>query len=164
MELSIVIPVFNERENLRPLYQSLKEALKPWSATSEILFVDDGSIDGSTQELRELAQSDPTVQVLEFVRNFGQTAAIAAGFDHARGRIIIPLDADLQNDPRDIPRIMEKLEEGYEVVSCWRRDRKDTLILRKLPSWVANWIIRPIFTTPIFERKWWVSNNTVKSF
>jgi glycosyltransferase involved in cell wall biosynthesis len=141
LELSIVIPVFNERENLRPLYQSLKEALKPWSATSEILFVDDGSIDGSTQELRELAQSDPTVQVLEFVRNFGQTAAIAAGFDHARGRIIIPLDADLQNDPRDIPRIMEKLEEGYEVVSCWRRDRKDAWLSRVLPSRLANRLI-----------------------
>ncbi len=141
MELSIVIPVFNERENLRPLYELLKEALVPWSANSEILFVDDGSIDGSTQELRELARSDPTVQVLEFVRNFGQTAAIAAGFDHARGRIIIPLDADLQNDPRDIPRIMEKLEEGFEVVSCWRRDRKDAWLSRVLPSQLANRLI-----------------------
>ena len=125
LELSIVIPVFNERDNLRPLYERLKEALKPWNTNSEILFIDDGSIDGSTQELRDLDQSDPTVQVLEFVRNFGQTAAISAGFNHAKGRIIISLDADLQNDPRDIPRIMEKLEEGYEVVSCWRRDRKD---------------------------------------
>jgi len=141
LELSIVIPVFNERENLRPLYELLKEALVPWTANSEILFVDDGSIDGSTQELRELARSDPTVQVLEFVRNFGQTAAIAAGFDHARGRIIIPLDADLQNDPRDIPRIMEKLEEGYEVVSCWRRDRKDAWLSRVLPSQLANRLI-----------------------
>ena len=141
LELSIVIPVFNERENLRPLYERLKEALKPWGDSSEILFVDDGSLDGSLQELRDLAQSDPTVRVLEFARNFGQTAAIAAGFDHARGRIIIPLDADLQNDPQDIPRIMEKLEEGYDVVSCWRRDRKDAWLSRVLPSWLANRLI-----------------------
>ena len=141
LELSIVIPVFNERENLRPLYERLKEALKPWGDSSEILFVDDGSLDGSLQELRDLAQSDPTVRVLEFARNFGQTAAIAAGFDHARGRIIIPLDADLQNDPQDISRIMEKLEEGYDVVSCWRRDRKDAWLSRVLPSWLANRLI-----------------------
>jgi glycosyltransferase involved in cell wall biosynthesis len=141
LELSIVIPVFNERDNIRPLYERLKEALQPWAASSEVLFIDDGSIDGSTQELRELAQSEPTVQVLEFVRNFGQTAAISAGFTHAKGRIIIPLDADLQNDPRDIPRIMEKLEEGYEVVSCWRRDRQDAWLSRVLPSRLANLLI-----------------------
>ncbi|MEE8348395.1 MAG: glycosyltransferase family 2 protein [Acidobacteriota bacterium] len=141
MELSIVIPVFNERENIQPLYQQLKEALAPWGDTSEILFVDDGSIDGSTQELRNLTRVDGTVRVLEFVRNFGQTAAMAAGFDHARGRIIIPLDADLQNDPRDIPRIMEKLAEGYQVVSCWRRERKDAWLSRVLPSRVANLLI-----------------------
>ena len=115
--------------------------MKPWGARSEILFVDDGSLDGSLQELRDLAQSDPTVRVLEFARNFGQTAAIAAGFDHAKGRIIIPLDADLQNDPQDIPRIMEKLEEGYDVVSCWRRDRKDPWLSRVLPSRLANRLI-----------------------
>ena len=141
MELSIVIPVFNERENLRALYEQLKQALKPWGASSEILFVDDGSLDGSVQELRYLARSDPSVRVLELARNFGQTAAIAAGFDHAKGRIIIPLDADLQNDPQDIPRIMEKLEEGYDVVSCWRRDRKDAWLSRVLPSWLANRLI-----------------------
>ena len=97
--------------------------------------------DGSTQELRRLAGLDPQVRVLEFVRNFGQTAAIAAGFDHARGQIIIPLDADLQNDPQDIPLIMEKLEEGYDVVNCWRRDRKDPWLTRIFPSRLANRLI-----------------------
>ena len=117
VELSIVIPVFNERENLQPLYERLKEALKPLGTNSEILFINDGSTDGSSQILSDLARIDSTIRILEFVRNFGQTAAISAGFDHAEGEIIIPLDADLQNDPHDISRIMEKLEEGYEVVS-----------------------------------------------
>lgn len=141
VELSIVIPVFNECENLQPLYERLKEALKPLGTNSEILFINDGSTDGSSQILSDLARIDSTIRILEFVRNFGQTAAISAGFDHAEGEIIIPLDADLQNDPHDISRIMEKLEEGYEVVSCWRKNRKDPWLSRVLPSRLANSLI-----------------------
>ncbi len=141
LELSIIIPVFNELETLEPLYDRLKQSLTPWESSCEILFINDGSSDGSSEELQRLAALDRRVRVLEFVRNFGQTAAIAAGFDYARGRIIIPLDADLQNDPQDIPRIMEKLEEGYDVVNCWRQDRKDPWLTRILPSHLANRLI-----------------------
>ena len=144
LELSIIIPVFNEVQALQPLYDQLKSSLHPWESSCEILFIDDGSSDGSAQELQRLARLDPRVRVLEFVRNFGQTAAIAAGFDHARGQIIIPLDADLQNDPQDIPLIMKKLEEGYDVVSCWRRDRKDPWLTRIFPSRMANRLISRI--------------------
>ncbi|MCZ6770298.1 MAG: glycosyltransferase family 2 protein, partial [Acidobacteria bacterium] len=144
LELSIIIPVFNEVQALQPLYDQLKSSLHPWESSCEILFIDDGSSDGSTQELQRLARLDPRVQVLEFVRNFGQTAAIAAGFDHARGQIIIPLDADLQNDPQDIPHIIEKLEEGFDVVNCWRRDRKDPWLTRIFPSRMANLLISRI--------------------
>ncbi|MFQ5929742.1 MAG: glycosyltransferase family 2 protein [Acidobacteriota bacterium] len=141
LELSIVIPVFNERENLRPLYHQLKSVLDLMATSYEILFIDDGSLDGSTEQLKSLSESDSSVSVLELVRNFGQTAAMAAGFEHAHGRIIIPLDADLQNDPQDIPRIIEKLREGYDVVSCWRKDRKDPWLTRVLPSRLANRLI-----------------------
>ena len=141
LELSIIIPVFNELETLETLYNRLKQSLTPWESSCEILFINDGSSDGSSEELQRLAALDRRVRVLEFVRNFGQTAAIAAGFDYARGRIIIPLDADLQNDPQDIPRIMEKLEEGYDVVNCWRQDRKDPWLTRILPSHLANRLI-----------------------
>ena len=141
LELSIIIPVFNELETLKPLYDRLNQSLTPWRSTCEILFINDGSTDGSSEELQRLAALDQRVRVLEFVRNFGQTAAIAAGFEYARGKIIIPLDADLQNDPQDIPRIMEKLEEGYDVVNCWRQDRKDPWLTRVLPSHLANRLI-----------------------
>lgn len=107
----------------------------------ELLFVDDGSSDGSTEVLHDLQNRDPRVRLLVLARNFGQTAAMAAGFDHARGDIIIPLDADLQNDPIDIPRILDKLDEGFDVVSCWRRDRQDSWWTRVLPSRIANWLI-----------------------
>ena len=106
--------------------------------------MDDGSRDGSFQELRTLAEEDPRVKVVQLRRNFGQTPAIAAGIDHARGEILIFLDADLQNDPADIPRLVATLEEGYDVVSGWRQDRKDALLTRKLPSWAANWLISAI--------------------
>ncbi len=141
LAISVVIPVYNERESLEALYGSLKRVLDPLGRSYEILFIDDGSQDASAAILKGLAQSDPTVRLLEFTRNFGQTAAIAAGFEHARGEVIIPLDADLQNDPSDIPRILEKLEEGYDVVSCWRKNRRDPLFTRVLPSRVANRLI-----------------------
>src|SRR5690606_13438685 len=142
--ISVVVPVFNERENLDLLYQELKATLTSLNLEFEILFVDDGSMDGSRERLQEIASTDQNVILLEFVRNFGQTAAIAAGFEHARGQIIIPLDADLQNDPADIPKILEKLDEGYDVVSCWRQQRQDPFLSRVLPSRVANWLISRI--------------------
>ena len=139
--MSVVIPVFNERESLRPLHETLKLSLDRLGRSYEVLFIDDGSLDGSTALLREIAAVDPNVRLLEFVRNFGQTAAMSAGFDHARGEIIIPLDADLQNDPEDIPRIIAELEAGSDVVSCWRKDRQDPWLTRVAPSHMANWLI-----------------------
>ena len=144
MDLSIVIPVFNERENLQPLWEAVREALEPLGLQWEVLMVDDGSLDGSTEVLAALAESNDHIRVLELARNFGQTAAIAAGFEHARGEIIIPMDADLQNDPADIAEILVTLEQGYDVVSCWRRDRQDAWLTRVVPSRLANWLISRI--------------------
>ncbi len=141
VDLSIVLPVFNERDNLEPLSQNLLRVLEGIELNYEVLFVDDGSRDGSRELLQELARSNPRFGLLTFVRNFGQTAAMAAGFEHARGQIVISLDADLQNDPEDIPRILEKLAEGYDVVSCWRKDRQDPWLTRVLPSRLANRLI-----------------------
>jgi len=150
LDISVVIPVFNERENLKPLYWSLKKVLDSLGLRYEILFVDDGSVDGSVAILGQLSQSDQRTRVIEFVRNFGQTAAIAAGFEHARGEVIIPMDADLQNDPEDIPRILEKLQEGYDVVSCWRKKRKDPWF-RVLLSRAANRLISWISGVPLHD-------------
>lgn len=141
MDLSIVIPVYNEYDSLRLLYQSICEAVSPLGLAWEVVLVDDGSRDKSVQLLEELAASDPMhVHVVELRRNFGQTAAIAAGIDHADGEIIVLMDADLQNDPADIPMMLEKLNEGYDVVSGWRKERHDTLS-RRLPSQIANRLI-----------------------
>lgn len=139
--MSIIVPVYNERSNLVDLHQGLTQVLQGLEFDYEILFIDDGSNDGGSQILAELAELDHHVLVLQFVRNFGQTAALSAGFDHARGEIIIPMDADLQNDPADIPQILDKLDEGYDVVSCWRKDRQDPWLTRILPSRAANRII-----------------------
>ncbi len=143
LDVSVVIPVFNERENLTPLYWSSKKVLDSLELRYEILFIDDGSVDGSLALLQQLSQSDQRVRVIEFVRNFGQTAALAAGFKHARGAIIIPMDADLQNDPQDIPRIINKLQEGYDVVCCWRKNRKDRwfrVFLSRAANRLSSWI------------------------
>jgi len=141
--LSIVVPVFNEAENLRPLFQAINDALDGLSY--EIIFVDDGSKDGSVEILFEISQeASNIVSVIQFRRNFGQTAAIAAGLDYSAGEIIVLLDADLQNDPADIPMLVEKIDEGYDVVSGWRVDRKDTLITRTIPSRMANWLISAV--------------------
>ncbi len=141
MDISLVIPVYNEEENLEPLYQRIKEILEPLGKEYEIIFVDDGSQDNSSQILDQLALKDPHAKVIHFRRNFGQTAALAAGFDLAQGEIVITLDADLQNDPADIPKLLGKMEDGYDVVSGWRKDRKDPYLSRILPSTVANWLI-----------------------
>src|SRR5215212_4425222 len=142
MNLSLVIPVYNEEENLPLLYDSLHQALNPLKSTWEAIFVDDGSRDGSFDVLRTFVEQDPEhIRVLSFRRNFGQTAAIAAGLDHACGEIIVLLDADMQNDPADIPMLLAKLDEGYDLVSGWRKDRKDNRLTRTLPSNLANGLI-----------------------
>jgi len=150
LDISLVIPVFNERDNLKPLYWKLKQVMDSLGLSYEILFIDDGSLDGSTAVLQQLSQSDQKTRVIEFVRNFGQTAAIAAGFKHARGEIIIPMDADLQNDPEDIPRIIDRLQEGYDVVSCWRSKRKDSWF-RVFLSRIANRLISWISGVPLHD-------------
>ncbi len=142
MYLSVVIPVYNEEENLPLLYKAVMDALGGLSQPWEMVLVDDGSKDASPQELEKLAQQDPAhVRVVLLRRNFGQTAAIAAGIDHSSGGIVVLMDADLQNDPADIPMMLEKIEEGYDVVSGWRHERKDAFITRTLPSRLANGLI-----------------------
>ena len=142
MRLSIVIPVYNEAENLPLLHQALHDALDPLDRDWEVVYVDDGSADASLTVLEETAEADAGhTCVVELRRNFGQTAAIAAGIDHADGEVIVLMDADLQNDPADIPKMLEKVDEGYDVVSGWRKSRQDTFITRTLPSRIANWLI-----------------------
>jgi glycosyltransferase involved in cell wall biosynthesis len=141
-ELSIVIPVRNEAHNVRELYQELTDVLRAWGRSYEILFVEDGSTDDTFDRLAELHRRDPRVRVIRFRRNFGQTAGFAAGFAHARGRYIVTADGDLQNDPGDIPAMVEELERGgFDIVCGWRRDRKDAFLSRRLPSTIANKII-----------------------
>ena len=140
-EISIVIPLYNEEESIPALYAALIDALDIVARSYEIIIVDDGSSDGSFPLLRQIAQQDARVRLIRLRRNFGQTAAFAAGFDTARGEVIITLDADLQNDPADIPKLMAKFDEGYDVVSGWRVDRKDRFLDRRLPSILANWLI-----------------------
>jgi dolichol-phosphate mannosyltransferase len=150
-DLSVFLPVYNEEPNLRPLHAKLDEALRTLGRTAEIIYVDDGSNDGSLEVLRGLAHVDPRVRVIALRRNYGQTAAMAAGIDNARGRVLIPMDADLQNDPADIIRLLEKLDEGYDVVSGWRKNRQDTLITRKIPSMIANHLISWIGGVPLHD-------------
>ncbi len=141
-ELSLIVPVYNERQNLPLLFEAIYATLASSGRTWEVIFVDDGSHDGSTDVLHDVFQRDPEhVRVIVFRRNFGQTAAIAAGIDHAQGDVIILLDADLQNDPADIPILLAKLDEGYDLVSGWRKNRKDNALMRTFPSRVANWLI-----------------------
>lgn len=141
MDLSIVVPVYYEENNIRPLYEALISAISPAGISFEIIMVDDGSGDRSFQIMGELAASDSRIRVIRFRRNFGQTAAMAAGFEAARGDVIVPMDGDLQNDPADIPLLLEKIREGYDVVSGWRKNRQDTFISRTLPSIIANSLI-----------------------
>ncbi|UCD49809.1 MAG: glycosyltransferase family 2 protein [Phycisphaerales bacterium] len=143
IELSVVVPLLDEQDNLRSLYEQITGALEG-RYEYEIIFIDDGSTDDSFDILRGFHDSDPRVRVLRFRRNFGQTAALSAGFEHARGRVIVALDADLQNDPADIPMLVSKLEEGYDVVSGWRKKRHDNAVTRLLPSKIANGLISRI--------------------
>src|SRR5687767_4163003 len=150
-EVSVFLPVYNEEPNLRPLHAKLDAALKSLGRSAEIVYVDDGSSDGSLKILRELANEDPRVRVVALRRNYGQTAAMAAGIDAARGKVLIPMDADLQNDPADIRRLLEKLDEGYDVVSGWRKNRKDKMVTRKIPSMIANRLISWIGGVPLHD-------------
>ena len=143
VELSIVIPVLNEADSLRALYEELVIAISR-SGNCEIIFIDDGSTDESLPTLMDIQQNDGRVRIIKLRRNFGQTAALSAGFKYARGRIIVPLDADGQNDPADIPRLVAKLETGFDIVSGWRRKRHDNTLTRTLPSRMANWVIARI--------------------
>ena len=141
VEISIVVPLYNEEENIELLCSSLKEAIKSLNRNTEIIFVDDGSTDRTFRLLSEFRRSDDFIKIIRFTRNFGQTAAMTAGFDHAAGEVIITMDGDLQNDPKDIPMLLEKMEEGYDIVSGWRVGRQDKTVSRKIPSRIANWLI-----------------------
>jgi glycosyltransferase involved in cell wall biosynthesis len=151
MSISVVVPICNELENIPPLYQQLAAVLpsigKPW----EIVFVDDGSTDGSSDRLKYLAERDERVKVVRFRRNYGQTAALQAGIQHATGDVIVTLDGDLQNDPLDIPTMVAKLNEGYDLVHGWRKLRQDKLLTRKIPSTIANWLISTVTGFPIHD-------------
>ncbi len=140
-DLSVVVPVFDEEESLPPFWQALLPVLTALGGTWETIFVNDGSVDDSAAVLDALADAEPRVKVIHFRRNFGQTAALAAGFEAARGLAVVALDADLQNDPQDIPAMLARLDEGYDVVAGWRHDRQDSALLVNLPSRVGNWLI-----------------------
>src|SRR2546429_1837284 len=150
-DISVFLPVFNEEPNLRPLHEKLNQALAQLGRSAEIIYVDDGSSDGSLDVLREIAAKDSRVRVIALRRNYGQTPAMAAGIHAARGEVLIPMDADLQNDPADIARLLEKVDEGYDVVSGWRKNRQDKLFTRKIPSMLANRMISWIGGVPLHD-------------
>jgi glycosyltransferase involved in cell wall biosynthesis len=141
VKISVVIPIYNEEENVTLLYDELTEVMKSMACSYEILFVDDGSTDSTLSILQSMQAADQRIVVVKFRRNFGQTAAMSAGFDYSSGDVIITMDGDLQNDPRDIPRFIQKIEDGFDVVTGWRHDRKDAFLNRRLPSIIANKII-----------------------
>jgi len=141
IDLSIILPVYNEEENIHELHLEITNVMTKLGKSYEIIYVDDGSSDRSFEMIAEIAKIDEKVKVIQLRRNFGQTAAIAAGIEHSQGDILIPMDADLQNAPEDIPKLLEKIDEGYDVVSGWRRNRQDKLITRRIPSILANKLI-----------------------
>jgi glycosyltransferase involved in cell wall biosynthesis len=141
LDLSIIVPLYNEEDSIAALYEKIVTAVQPLELDYEILFVDDGSVDNTVPEASRIANHDTRLRVIKFRRNYGQTPAMAAGIDHARGKYLITMDGDLQNDPDDIPRFLEKLDEGYDIVVGWRFNRQDKLITRKIPSRIANWLI-----------------------
>ena len=148
--ISIVIPVYNEEENLIPLHEELKAVLDLISVEYEFIFVDDGSTDKSIEILRKLRESDNHTQIIKLRRNYGQTAALLAGFNSTSGETVISIDADLQNDPNDIPALLEKMEEGWDVVCGWRRERNDP-ISKRIPSKISNWLARRIMDVKVHD-------------
>jgi glycosyltransferase involved in cell wall biosynthesis len=151
MSISVVVPICNELENIPLLYQQLAAVLPSLARPWEIVFVDDGSTDGSSDRLKELAARDERVKVICFRKNYGQTAAMHAGIQHSNSDVIVTLDGDLQNDPLDIPVLIHKLDEGYDLVHGWRKQRQDTLLTRKIPSKIANWLISRVTGFPIHD-------------
>lgn len=151
MSVSVVVPIYNEIETIPLLYSSLHQVLAGIGRDYEILFVDDGSTDGSSSKLKEIAATDPKAKVIEFRRNYGQTAAMHAGIQHASKEVVITLDGDMQNEPDDIPMMLGKIDEGYDLVHGWRKNRQDAWVNRKLPSKIANWIISKVTKFPIHD-------------
>jgi len=149
LQLSVIVPLYNEEETVETLHSVLHDALGCLEISYELVFVDDGSVDRTFARAKDLAAKDPHLQVIRFRRNYGQTPAMAAGIDHARGEILVTMDGDLQNDPRDIPLLLAKIREGYDLVAGWRVNRQDKLISRKIPSKVANWLIGKVTGIPI---------------
>src|SRR5487761_694597 len=148
--LSVVVLVYNEAESIAPLHEELIGVLEAMGVTYEVVYIDDGSRDGSTERVAQLTLNDPHVRVVSFRRNFGQTAAVQAGIDNARGEVLVFMDGDMQNDPHDIPRLLQSMDAGYEVVSGWRKDRQDEAS-RVLPSRIANWIIARVTGVPLHD-------------
>lgn len=151
MSVSIIVPIYNEVENIPRLYERLLPVLDQLNTEVEVVLVDDGSRDGSREALEQLAKEDPRMVVVEFRRNYGQTAAMQAGLEYAQGDYLVTLDGDLQNDPNDIPMMLAKLDEGYDLVHGWRKNRQDQLLSRKVPSWMANWLISKVTRFPIHD-------------
>jgi glycosyltransferase involved in cell wall biosynthesis len=149
--ISVIVPIYNERENIQPMYEELTAALSEQIRPFEVIFVDDGSRDGTVAGLQKIASDDKRVKLVLLRRNFGQTAAMHAGIQNANGQLIVTIDGDLQNDPRDIPMMLDKLDEGFDLVHGWRKDRKDHLLSRKIPSRIANWLISKTTEFPIHD-------------
>ncbi len=149
--ISVVLPLFNEEESVELQYKAVRDSLKKIKKDYEIIFVNDGSTDGSEKILNALAKKDKKLKVVHFRRNFGQTAAMAAGIDHSKGEVVVFMDSDLQNEPKDIVNLLKKIEEGYDVVSGWRKDRQDKLVSRKIPSKIANWLISKVTKVPLHD-------------
>ena len=149
MDLSIIVPLYNEEDCVTPLYEAIVKAVDTMGLEYEMLFVDDGSKDNTVPVASKLAAKDKRLRIIKFRRNYGQTPAMAAGIDNARGRILVTMDGDLQNDPDDIPELVAKIDEGYDIVVGWRHNRQDKLVTRKIPSVIANWLIGKITGVPI---------------
>jgi glycosyltransferase involved in cell wall biosynthesis len=149
--LSIVIPFFDEEENVEEMHRRLKVVLERLGRTYEIIYVDDGSRDRTYETLRAIFERDAVVRVIKLRRNFGQTAGLQAGFDHAQGEVVISMDGDLQHDPEEIPLFLAKIDEGYDIVSGWRKERKDNALIRKFPSFIANRMMKKLTKVPIHD-------------
>jgi len=148
-KVSVIVPFYNEEESIEPLHAAVVAGLEPLNIAFEMVFVDDGSKDSTAARARAIAQRDPRVRFVRFRRNYGQTAAMAAGIDHASGEILVTMDGDLQNDPADIAEFLQKIDSGYDIVVGWRYQRQDKLVSRKIPSRIANWLIGKVTGIPI---------------